>query len=61
MIITDFYTTREDGVNLFATYSDQGLLIEQVETGRVYAKAIDVENAPYTYREIGQEAPSDLY
>jgi hypothetical protein len=49
MIITEFYTTREDGVNLYRTYSDAGVYIRQ-ETGVEYAEAIDVEGM-HTYTE----------
>lgn len=51
MIVREFYTTREDGVNLYRTYSDEGKIIKQNETGAEYEDAIDVENAPYTYSE----------
>jgi hypothetical protein len=51
MIITEYYRTREDGVVLNRTYSDEGKMIIQNETGIEYAEAIDVENAPYTYSE----------
>ena len=51
MIIKEFYKKRSDGVNLYRTYSDSKLMIRQVETGNVYAEAIDVENAAYTYTE----------
>lgn len=51
MVKKEFYRTREDGVNLYKTYSDAGFYIKQVETGVEYEEAIDVENAPYTYVE----------
>lgn len=51
MIVKEEYKTREDGVKLFRTYSDDGKYIIQNETGIMYAEAIDVENAPYTYTE----------
>ena len=51
MIIKEFYETRKDGVKLFRTYSDEGKAIIQNETGIVYAEAIDVEGAPYSYTE----------
>lgn len=51
MIIKEHYKTREDGVNLFITYSDEGKMIIQNETGIVYASAVDVEGAPYSYSE----------
>ena len=51
MIVREFFVTREDGVNLFRTYSNTNHTIRQVETGIVYSEAIDVEDAPYTYEE----------
>ena len=51
MIIKEFFKTREDGVNLYRTYSDKNMLILQNETGVEYAEAVDVEGAPYTYSE----------
>ena len=51
MIVKEFHRTRKDGVNLYLTYSDTDHYIVQNETGMEYAKAIDVEGAPYTYRE----------
>ena len=59
MIIKEFYKKRSDGVNLYRTYSDSNLMIEQVETGNVYAEAIDVENAAYTYEETGMSIDAD--
>lgn len=65
MIITEFYKTRTDGVNLFRTYSNEGKKIIQNETGVVYDEAIDVENAPYTYTEseefVESEATAEDY
>ena len=54
MIVREFYSTRKDGVNLFRTYSDEGFYILQRETNTKYTEAIDVENAPYTYRETNE-------
>ena len=52
MIVREFYRTRqEDGVNLYRIYSDDGKDIRKVGTDEVYAEAIDVEGAPYTYEE----------
>lgn len=51
MIVREFYKTREDGVNLYRTYSDEGYYILQNETNIEYSEAIDVETAPYTYSE----------
>ena len=54
MIIKEFYLTREDGVNLYKTYSDQNFMIHKIGTEEVYDVAIDVENAPYTYEETDE-------
>ena len=51
MVIKKFYLTREDGVNLYKTYSDQNFMIHKIGTEEVYDVAIDIENAPYTYEE----------
>lgn len=51
MVIKEFHLTREDGVNLYRNYSDEGFYIIQNETGIEYSEAIDVEDAPYTYSE----------
>lgn len=51
MIIKEEYITREDGVCLYRTYSDIGNYIRQVETNVIYAEAIDVEGALFTYEE----------
>ena len=51
MIVKEEYRTREDGVRLYRTYSDIGNYIRQVETNVIYAEAIDVEGALFTYEE----------
>ena len=51
MIAKEFYRTRKDGVNLYRTYSDDGLKIRKVGTDEIYDEAIDIEGAPYTYEE----------
>ena len=51
MVIKEFYRTREDGVRLYRSYSDQNLYIKKIGTDEVYAEAIDVESAPYEYEE----------
>lgn len=50
-IIREFYKTRKDGVNLVRTYSDKNVYIQKDGTDEVYAEAIDVESAEYTYSE----------
>ena len=59
MIIREFYRTREDGVNLYRTYSDQGFRIKQNETNRIYDEAIDVETANFTYEETDELIPTE--
>ena len=51
MIQTEFYMTREDGVKLYRTCSDAGMMIQKDGTDEMYAEAIDVENSGYTYTE----------
>ena len=51
MIQREFYKQRKDGVKLYRTYSDAGMMIRQNETGVEYAEAVDVAGAPYTYTE----------
>ena len=46
---------REDGVNLFRTYSDENKYIKKVGTDEEYSEAIDIEGAPYTYIETDKE------
>ena len=54
MIIREFLETREDGVNLYRTYSDKGVMLRQVETDILYSEPIDIEEAPYTYEETDE-------
>jgi hypothetical protein len=51
MIVKEFYETREDGVNLYKTYSDQNVMIQKVGTEEIYALAIDVEGTTFEYVE----------
>ena len=55
MIRKEFYLTREDGVNLYRTYSDERYKIKQVQTGVIYDEAIDVEDTKYTYIETEEK------
>lgn len=59
MVVREFYRTRQDGVDLYITHSDQNLKIRKVGTDEIYDEAVDIESAPYTYEEtdipIGQE------
>ena len=58
MIQREFYTQRKDGVKLYRTYSDAGMMIRQSETGREYAEAVDVDGASYTYTETATPIPT---
>lgn len=59
MIITEFYRTRKDGVNLYKTYSDANMLIKQDQTDVLYEEAIDIENSGYTYTETETPIPQE--
>ena len=51
MIVREFYKTRNDGVNLYKTYSDEQYMIRKIGTDEIDEFFIDVENAPYEYEE----------
>lgn len=53
MIKKEFYKTREDGVNLFHTYSDTDHKILNKRTGHIYGGAIDVSESE-EYEEVGE-------
>ena len=55
MVVTEFYATRKDGVNLYKTYSDANKYIRKVGTDEEYSEAIDVENSGFTYEETDKE------
>ena len=64
MIISIFYKTRDDGVNLYRSYSDAKMMIHKIGTDEYYAEAVDVENAPWSYEETDipvdeEEMPED--
>ena len=50
----EFYGERADCVKLYRTFSDDGKVIRQNETGIIYDEAVDVENAAFTYTETTQ-------
>lgn len=52
MVVRKFYKQREDGVNLYITYSDTDHYIRKVGTQQVYSEAVDIEGANYSYEEI---------
>lgn len=55
MIVREFYLTRQDGVRLYRTYSDNNKYIRKEGTSEEYSEAIDVEGAPYSYEETDRE------
>jgi hypothetical protein len=57
MVVIEFYMQREDGVNLFRTYSDKGFEIQKMGTNEIYAEAIDVEDAGFEYVETRRKIP----
>lgn len=57
MIIKEFLKTRSDGVNLYKTYSDQGMYIQKEGQSFKFEQAIDVENASFIYIETDIKIP----
>ena len=55
MIKRELYKTRNDGVNLYRTYSDEAYRILQVETNQIFDEAIDVETAEFNYIETEEK------
>lgn len=54
MVVKEFDSKREDGVNLYKSYSDAGFCIQKVGTDEIYDAAIDIEGAPFEYVETDQ-------
>lgn len=46
-IVKELYKTREDGVKLYRTYSDNNYKIKKVGTEEIYDEAIDVLDFEY--------------
>ena len=59
MLQYEFYQTREDGVRLYRTYSDQELMLRKNGTDETYVEAIDIENSGFTYTETDIPIPED--
>ena len=55
MIITEYFRTREDGVVLNRTYSDQNMMIER--DGVRYCEAIDPAELNRQYIETDEPIP----
>ena len=59
MIRTEYYMTRDDGVVLVRTYSEEGFKIRQNGTGAIYDDAIDPEDSGRTYTETDEMIPDE--
>lgn len=57
MIVTEYYKTRSDGVQLVRTYSDAGMMIER--DGMRYTDAVDPADLDRTYTETDEPAYAD--
>ncbi len=57
MIVTEFYRTREDGVRLVRTYSDQGMMIHGGFPEGDYEESIDPEDANRVFTETNIPVP----
>ena len=55
MIVREFYMTRNDGVDLYRSYSDAGYYIER--DGVVYEEAVDPDGTNRTYTETADLIP----
>ena len=55
MIVREYFMTRNDGVKLYKSYSDNNKIIHKIGTQEEYSDAIDVEDAPYVYEETDKE------
>lgn len=52
MIVTEYFTTRNDGVELTRTYSDKGMMIER--DGVRYSEAVDPTHLGRVYVETSE-------
>ena len=55
MIIKVYFDTREDGVDLYRTYSDKNYMIRDTDSGALYAEAVDVSDSTAVYEETDIE------
>jgi hypothetical protein len=61
MIISEFYRTREDGVNLYRIYSDKGFEIQHKDTLEIFGDVIE-DNPAYVadFIEVETKVPDRL-
>jgi len=57
MIITELFRTREDGVNLYKTYSNKNVYIQR--DSDIYEEAIDPEGTNRVYTETDILIPQE--
>ena len=60
MIITEFFREREDGINLYRTYSDRGLRVENEQTHEVFDDVVNVEGFTHTYTETDEPIQDEI-
>lgn len=60
MIIKEFFKTRNDGIQLYKTYSSENYKIKQKQTQNIYDEAIDVEGSNYTYIELEEKIEQEV-
>lgn len=58
MIVTEYYTTRSDGVVLNRTYSTLGYMIER--DGVEYSEAIDPADSGRIYTEVMGDTTEEI-
>lgn len=60
MIVKEFYRQREDGINLYRTYSDSNFYIKKTGTEEKYDLAVDIEGQEYEYEETTEKIPDEV-
>lgn len=61
MVISEFYRTREDGVNLYKIYSDNGFEIQHKSTLEIFGDVIDDNmNCVNDFIETENKVPYEL-
>ena len=58
-IVKEFYKTRNDGINLYKTYSNEGYIIHKLNTEEYYSEAIDAKNTSFEYEETTEKIETE--
>ena len=58
-IVKEFYKTRNDGINLYKIYSNEGYIIHKLNKEEYYSEAIDVENTSFEYEETTEKIETE--